>query len=152
MFLMKTAHFILNILIVLALTACGDAPLWVTPLPNGYALHSNGGAYGYIKNSDGLMLAEYFGKQNNGRETWCTEFSWKDDVVICRLINLREVDPSLAEFFVFDTVTREITVLPDQQSAQDFWSARYNLNLPLLYLRHASTTHERYGRSQFLAK
>lgn len=134
----------LYLLIALTLMACGDAPLLVTPLPNGYTFHSNGGGFGNIKNPDGLRLVEYFGIRNNGRETWCTEFSWQSDTVICKLGEYGQhgFDASRTEFFVLDTVTGEVIVFPDQMSVQGFWTARFNSAVPQLYRRYSSTRTE----------
>jgi hypothetical protein len=114
----------------------------VTPLPNGYTFHSNGGEFGNIKKPDGLRLAEYFGIRNDDRETWCTEFSWKSDVVICRLIEYSQhrIDASRTGFFVLDTATSEVAVFSDEASAQNFWLTRFNSGLPQLHWRHSSTT------------
>jgi hypothetical protein len=132
----------LYIFIASALIACGDPPLLVTPLPNGYNFHSNGGEFGYIKNPDGLRLAEYFGIRNDGRETWCTDFSWESDIVICKLIEYSQhgFDASHTEFFVLDTKTSEVRVFPDQASAQNFWAARFNSGLPQLHRHYPSTS------------
>lgn len=131
----------LYMFIALALVACGDSPLLVTPLPNGYTFHSNGGEFGNIKNSDGLRLAEHFGIRDDGRETWCTDFSWQNDVVICRLVEYSEYgfDASRTEFFVLDTATSKVMIFPDQTSVKNFWLSHFNSNLPQLNRRYPST-------------
>lgn len=135
-------RLLLYIFITSFLIACGDSPLLFTPLPNGYAFHSNGGNFGSIKKPDGLRLAEYFGIRDDGRETWCTDFSWRGDTVICRLIEYSQhgLEASRTEFFVLDTITSEVMVFPDQVSVQNFWLARFNSDLPPLHKRHPSTT------------
>lgn len=131
----------LYIFVASALVACGDSPLLITPLPNGYTFHSNGGEFGNIKNPDGLRLADYFGLQNDGHETWCTDFSWKNDIVICKLVEYSQhgFDASRTKFFILDTATNKIAVFPDQASVQNFWLARFNSGLPQLKQRHSST-------------
>lgn len=131
----------LYIFVASALVACGDSPLLITPLPNGYTFHSNGGEFGNIKNPDGLRLADYFGVQNDGHETWCTDFSWKNDIVICKLVEYSQhgFDASRTKFFILDTATSKIAVFPDQASVQKFWLARFNSGFPQLKQRHSST-------------
>lgn len=125
-----------------ALVACGDPPPLVTPLPNGYTFHSNGGEFGNIKDPDGLRLAEHFGVRNDGRETWCTDFAWKRNIVICRLIEYTKhgFDAYHTKFFVLDSETGAVSVLPDKASAQEFWSTRFNSDLPEFQRRYPSTT------------
>jgi len=135
------AHRSLIGLTLILLAGCPDPPLLVTPLPQGYTFHSNGGEFGYISNRNGSRLAEYFGIRDDGRETWCTDFAWEQRLVICRLIEYAKngFETSRTEFFVLDSSTGTVTILPDQARAQAFWAARSLTKFPELKRRYAST-------------
>lgn len=133
-------------LILPMLTGCfdPDPPLLVTPLPNQYSFHSNGGEFGYISDPGGLRLAQYFGIRDDGREKWCTDFAWEQSLVICRLIEYGTgFDARSTEYFVLDTSTGAVTVVPDLSSAKAFWSDRLRTYSPELKRSYASTKEKR---------
>jgi hypothetical protein len=127
--------FFLLILVFILMAACwsGDPPLLTTPLPNGYALDSNGGYYGYIKAPDGKRMTDHFGILDNGTEAWCEEFAWQEDTVACKLQGTNQRDVKKYEaigFFIIDTTTGEITKFKTDKAANRFWKEKFGNPLP----------------------
>ena len=128
--------------IILNLTCCGDPPLLRTPLPNGYALDSNGGNYGYLKTPDGKRMSEYFGMLNNDIEVWCREFAWQDDFVICKMYETSKSDNYQKEaihYFVVDTSTSKITRFWSEGKVSQFWKNKFGNPIPEMKSKHLKT-------------
>ncbi|UJB63790.1 hypothetical protein YS110_02925 [Acidovorax sp. YS12] len=124
------------------LMGCGDAPLLMTPLQNGYTFDSNGGYYGFIRNPSGQWLYMYFGMQDGGVEYWCNEFGWKGDAVVCAMGkivrgNSKEIS---AGYFILNTRSAETWLVPDEARALEVLRTQSVSELPKMARRHPSTS------------
>ncbi len=114
-------HFRIATLALFAvLVGCrsGDAYLLITDLPNGYTFESNGGENGFIRGPDGIWLSESFGIKSDKSERWCTEFGWKEAVVVCRLSDVANL-PVVIDlgYLVLNTESGAVSVVPSKEEA-----------------------------------
>ncbi len=113
-----------------------------TPLPNGYALDSNGGYFGYIKTPDGKRMADHFGILTNGTEAWCEEFAWQENSVICKLnVTYMKAGKEMMKysFFIIDTKTAEILKFDTVEKTNSFWEQKFGNPLPSMKTKFRNT-------------
>ncbi len=123
----------------IALTGCGDPPLLTTPLPNGYAMNSNGGSYAYVMRPDGQRMADYFGILDNGRQQWCEGFAWHGYHVICELEVSSNGGAYLqGGYFLLNAQSGEAHVLSSNLVEKE-WKLRTGVQLPVLRVRYEVT-------------
>lgn len=118
-----------------------DPPLLTTPLPNGYAFHSNGGEVGYIAPAGGSRHPA-FGITDDG-EYWCREFGWSGPMVVCRYLREGGNRSHDKGFFVFDTSNGRHVVVPDEAAALAVLRSRGVMAMPDLRQRYFFRTSRR---------
>ncbi|WP_395789436.1 hypothetical protein [Aquimonas sp.] len=129
-----------SVLCCLLLAGCvsPDPPLLATELPNGYSFRSNGGSYGYIRKTPGMLSA--FGRQDDGSERWCEEFGWQGDLVVCRMSDQSTPQQIRAlGYFILDTRSGRGWLAADLPSAQRDLRAHGVAQWPTLATRFWST-------------
>lgn len=137
---------LLSVFIILILgLGCNpfDPPLYRTPLPNGYAQDSNGGEFGLIVmptgDSGGKIIAP-IGPGPNGRERFCNDFGWDNDLVVCELIEYADrafVDPPLSrQYLLFDTRTGQVSYYSTHQELEISWARFSSSPIPALHKEH----------------
>lgn len=141
----QTIHTTVLGVVMLCLYGCGDAPLYETPLPNGYAHWSNGGELGTIvlpsSNDTATVVAPYGVGPNSGR-LWCNDFAVSGQFVVGEVIEpacRAYVDPPLSRrYLIFDTQTGEVTYFDTREEVDAAWQETTGEPLPELKRRHAN--------------
>lgn len=115
------------------LAGCPDAPLYETPLPNGYVHRSNGESFGIIRAPGAQSMIQPLGMQDNGEEWWCDEFAWQGQWVVCQIKEESgKFPPRPPEYLVVDTSTNQIIRYKDREQVKNAWKGLTRTTLPQL--------------------
>ena len=120
--------------ILSALISCVDPPLYETPLPNGYAHHSNGGHFGIVTSPDNNLLAQ-LAIQDDGSERWCNKFGVHAVWVICEIVDYGEntgMKNEVIGYLILETASGRITEYPDLGTAALAWTTLTSVPMPVL--------------------
>jgi hypothetical protein len=128
---MRMAPFV----IAVALAACGDPPLYETPLPNGYVHRSNGGEFGYIaaRGATPGPLAQLT-MQDDGSERWCNTFGTHDKWVVCAVVEYGSAgfETTHKGYLFLDTTSGIVTEYRDLGAATSAWKQLTSAPMPAL--------------------
>ena len=143
-FVMRQA--VLLIFCLLTLSACGDSPLYTTPLPNGYAQWSNGGEFGAVVKPTSATDANTIAPLGEGphrKSRYTNDFGWSGDLVVAEVIEYAPrafVEPPLSrEYLIFDTLSATVSYFSSLEDLAAAWDLRSQEPLPALKRFHSNT-------------